>query len=86
MFLLFYCGEIIFYDIYLEFISWRRWYKNGIATDLLKYSSGFVQDTLLLCVCLPTNLGKDGDVQTFEAISIASANHSPWYFPSSSLI
>ena len=69
--------EIIFCDIYLEFISWRRWSKNGIATHLLKYSSGFVQVTLLLCVCLPTSLSKDGDVSTFEAISNASANHSP---------
>ena len=85
MLLLFYCGEIIFYNIYLEFISWRRWFKIGITTDLLKYSSGFVQDTLLLCVCLPTSLSKD-DVPTFETISTASANHSPWYFPISSLI
>ena len=77
MFLLFYCGEIIFYDIYLEFISWRRWSKNEIATDLLKYSLGFVQDTLLLCVCLPIDLGKDGNVPAFEAIFTASANHSP---------
>ena len=85
MFLLFYCGEIMFYDIHLEFISWRQWSKNRIATNL-KYSSGFVQDTLLLCVCLPTSLGIDGDVLTFEAISTASANHCPWYFPISSLI
>ena len=71
----FYCGEIIFYDIYLEFISWRRWSKNGIAPDLLKYSSGFMQGTLLLYISLPTSLSKD--VPTFKAISIPSADHSP---------
>ena len=86
MYLPFYCGQIISYDIYLEFISCRRWSKNGIATDLLKYSSGFVPDTLFLCVCLPSSRGKHGDVPTFEVISTVSANHSPWYFPVSSLI
>ena len=62
-------GKLIFYDIYLEFISWRRWSKM----ELPQIFWSIIEDLYKIhCFSLfayqPVSV-KDGDVPTIEAIS-----------------
>ena len=53
-------------------ISVMKVSKTGIASTLLKYSSGVLAIILLQCICVETVLGTDGETPRLVVILSAS--------------